>query len=61
MGWLRENEKNYVSPNILFVVIFSSSEEIGCAIELFDEHENSESVGESPIGKAENIIDVGFH
>ena len=42
-------------------MIFSSSEEVGRAVELFDEHEDSESVGECPVSEAEDIIYVRFH
>lgn len=42
-------------------MIFSSCEEIGRAVELLDEHEDSESVGESPVSKTENIINVRLH
>lgn len=42
-------------------MIFPPREDIETAIELLDEHEDGESVGESPISKAENIIDVRFH
>ena len=42
-------------------MIFPSGKEVGRAVELLDEHENSESVGESPVCKAEDIIYVRFH
>lgn len=42
-------------------MIFSSCEEIGRAVDLLDEHENGESVRESPVRKAENIIHMRFH
>jgi hypothetical protein len=43
------------------MMIFSSCEEIGRAIELLDEHEDSESVRESPISESENIVYMRFH
>ena len=42
-------------------MIFSSCEEIGRAVELLYEHEDSESVGESPVSEAEDVVYVRFH
>lgn len=43
------------------MVIFPSSEEIRRAVELLDEHEDSESMGECPIRETEDKVYVRFH
>lgn len=42
-------------------MILSSGKEIGRAVELLDKYEDSESMGEDPVCKAEDIIYMRFH